>query len=82
MADIPRSTAINNNQMEQSSEALAVFPRSVSISRQTNSKRMRILRATSYSRPVNVFDKDDLFMQGFKVKLVGLLQRISNRYLL
>ena len=75
MADIPGSTAINNNQMELSNEAVAVLPRSVGISRQTNSQRSRILRASPYSRPDNVFDKDDLFMQGFKVKLVGFIAK-------
>ena len=75
MADIFRSTAIKNNQMEQSSEAVAVLPRSLGISRQTNSLRRRILRALPYSRPVNVFDEDDPFMQGFKVKLVGFVAK-------
>ena len=75
MADIFRSTAINNNQMEQSSEAVAVLPRSLGISRHTNSQRRRILRALPYSRPVNVFDEDDPFMQGFKVKLVGFVAK-------
>ena len=75
VADIPRSTAINNNQMEQSSEAVVHLPRSVGISRQTSIQRRHSLRASPYSRPVKTFDKNDPFMQGFKAKLVGFVAK-------